>query len=80
MSSLIIASSRPTVETKHPPGQEMLSNKVALALAIDASQMDGTLAFDLSHDLRNRILRWDLNHHVDVVDHEMAFLDPTLLL
>ena len=42
--------------------------------------MDRTLALDKADHLRNRILRWDRDHHVNMIWHEMALLDPAFLL
>ena len=42
--------------------------------------MNGALAFNISYNLRNRILRRDRNHHVDVVGHQMACLNFAFLL
>ena len=39
------------------PGPEVLAHEITFALAVDASQMDRTLAFDEAHNLRNRVLR-----------------------
>src|SRR5690606_11356833 len=39
-----------------------------------------TLAFDVAHDLRHRVLRRYRDHHVHMVAHQMPFLDPALLL
>ena len=42
--------------------------------------MDRTLALDKSDHLRDRIFWWNRNHHVNVIQHEMAFLDSAFLL
>ena len=42
--------------------------------------MDGALPFDKSHHLRNRVFRWDGDHHVHMIDHQMPFFDPAFLL
>ena len=58
----------------------MLPDKIPLLLAIDPRQVDGALAFDKSHHLRNRLLRWDGDHHMHMIDHQMPFLDPAFFL
>jgi len=70
MYSLITAS----------PGPKVLPYEVALPLAVDPSQVDSALALDVPNHLRNRILWRDRNHHMDVIRHQMAFLDPARLL
>ena len=58
----------------------MLPYKVALPLPIDTGQMDRTLALDKSDHLRDRVFWWNRNHHVNVIQHEMAFFDSAFLL
>ena len=42
--------------------------------------MDRTLALDEPDHLRHRVFRWDRDHHVHVIGHQMAFFDPAFLL
>ena len=42
--------------------------------------MDRALALDETDHLRNRIFRWDGNHHVNVVGHQVPLFDSALLL
>src|SRR5258705_7433611 len=42
--------------------------------------MDRTLALDKSDHLRDRIFWWNRNHHVNVIQHKMAFFDSAFLL
>jgi hypothetical protein len=58
----------------------MLSHEVALPLSIRPGQVDRTLALDKTDHLRNRVLRWDRDHHVNMIRHEVTFFDPALLL
>ncbi len=58
----------------------MLAHKTALTLRVNARHMNRTLALDVSHDLRHRIFRWNGDHHMDVVRHQMPFFDPAFLL
>jgi hypothetical protein len=42
--------------------------------------MDRTLALDKSDHLRDRVFWWNRDHHVNVIQHEMAFFDSAFLL
>ena len=42
--------------------------------------MDCTLAFDIAHNLRYRILRWYRNQHMDMIRHKVPFDDLALFL
>src|SRR5260370_7958413 len=42
--------------------------------------MNRTLALDKSDHLRDRVFWWNRNHHVNVIQHEMAFFDSAFLL
>ena len=42
--------------------------------------MDRTLALDKPDHLRDRIFRWNRDHHVNVIRHQMTFLDSAFLL
>src|ERR1700745_2478579 len=61
-------------------GPEVLTHEIALPLPVDPRQMDCALALDEPNHLRDRILRWDRNHHVDVVGHDVPFFNLALLL
>ena len=50
----------------------VLPDEVAFTLAINTCQMNGALALDMPYDLRDRIFRWNRNHHVHVAGHQMA--------
>jgi hypothetical protein len=78
MHSRIIASPRPTVETKYPRGPEVPYDEVALALAVIPRQVNRALALDESDHLRHRVLRRNRQQHVPVVRHQVPFFDPTL--
>ena len=39
-----------------------------------------TLPFQIPDDLRNRVLGWDGNQHVHMVQHQMALFDPAFFL
>jgi hypothetical protein len=75
MYSRITVSSRPRVETKYPLAQKCCPTKLRFF-----SQMDRTLALDKPDHLRDRVFRRNRDHHVNVIRHEMAFLDLALLL
>src|SRR5215472_8280797 len=62
------------------PGPEMLPYEIALPLAVDTGQMDSALPFNVRDHFRHRIFRWNRNHHVNMVGHQMPLLDPALLL
>jgi hypothetical protein len=53
----------------------MLAHEVAFALSIDPRQVDRALALDEPDDLRHRIFRRNRQQHVDMVGHQMPFLD-----
>src|SRR5271166_2876459 len=59
-------------------GPKVLSNETSVALAINPCQMDRALALDVSHDLTDRVLGWNRQHHVNVVGQQMPLLDPAL--
>ena len=58
----------------------MLTAEVALALSVDAGEMDSALAIGEAHDLRNCIFRRNREQHVHVVRHQMPFFDPAVLV
>jgi len=59
---------------------EVLPDEVALALHVRSRDVDRALTLYVPHHLRYRILRWDRDHHVYMIRHQMPFLDPALLL
>jgi hypothetical protein len=54
--------------------------QIPLPLPVDPSHVDGALAFDVADNLRHRIFWRYRDHHVHVVRHQVAFLDPAFLL
>src|SRR4029077_2100095 len=64
-------------ETKYPLAQKCWPVKLR---AINTGQMDSALAFNIADHLRDRIFRRDRDHHVNVIRHQMAFLDSAFLL
>src|SRR5690349_17342955 len=58
----------------------MLAGEIPLPLPVDPRHADGALALDVADHLRHRIFRRYRDHHMHVVRHQMAFLDPALLL
>jgi hypothetical protein len=69
-------SSRPTVETKYPQAQKCCPTK----FRCHTGQIDRAFALDEADHMRNRIFRWDGNHHVNVVGHQVPLFDSALLL
>ena len=67
------------MDTKYPR-PKTLPDEVPSVLSIHAGKVDRALALDKAHHLGNRVLRRDRNHHMDVVGHQMPFLDPALFL
>ena len=47
---------------------------------MDSMRRPRTLALDEPDHLRDRIFRWNRDHHVNMIRHQMAFLDPAFLL
>jgi hypothetical protein len=62
------------------PRSEALADEILLALSVHSRTVDCTLALDVSHYFRNRILWRDRDHHVHIVWHQMTLLNPALLL
>ena len=54
-------------------GPEALTRKVFLSPKKRPCDVDGTLAFDISHHLSNRILGRNRDEHVNMVQHQLAF-------
>ena len=42
--------------------------------------MNGALALDVADNLRHSVFGRNQNHHVHMIGHQMAFLDPAVLL
>src|SRR6202521_3443596 len=63
-----------------PSSPEVLPHEITLLLPVDTGQMDRTLALDKPNHLRDRIFRWNRDHHVNVIRHEMAFFNLAFLL
>jgi hypothetical protein len=42
--------------------------------------MNGAFALDVADYLRHCVLRWNRNHHVHVIRHQVPFLNPALSL
>ena len=53
-------------------------NETSVALAINPSKMDRALALDVPHDLTDRVLGWNRQHHVNVVRQQMPLFDPAV--
>jgi hypothetical protein len=51
----------------------MLSGKVFLPSTKRSRDVDGTLAFQVPDHLGHRILRWNGNQHVDMVNQQLPF-------
>jgi hypothetical protein len=58
----------------------MLASKILLVFAVGPCHVDRTLALDVTHHFRYRILGRDGKQHVHVVRHQVAFQNPALLL
>jgi hypothetical protein len=65
---------------EEPSGPETPSPEIALPLPVRPGQVDRTLALDETDHLLNGIFRWDRDHHVDMIQHEVTLLDPAFLL
>ena len=65
---------------KIPSCPEVLSNKTSLPLTIHPAQIYRALALDVPYHLRYRILRGYRYQHVHMIQHQVPFLYPALLL
>jgi hypothetical protein len=65
---------------KVPSRPVVVPNEVLTASEVCSGDVNDTLFFDESENLRYRVFRGNGQHHVDVVHHEMAFFDPGLFL
>src|SRR5260370_41336572 len=63
-----------------PSRPQMLPHKITLLFPVYAGQMDRTLALDKPDHLRDRIFRWNRNHHGNVIRNQATFFDPAFLL
>src|SRR6202521_6218245 len=63
-----------------PSGPEVLAHEIALLLPVHPGQMDRAFTLDVPDHLRDRIFRWNRDHHVNVIRHEMAFFNLAFLL
>ena len=80
MYSRIVASSRPTVDTKYPRAQKCCPTKFRFLVEERPGNVNRALPLDVPDDLRDRVLRWDRDLHVHVVRHQVALDDLALLL
>ena len=58
----------------------MLPYEMATPLSVYPCDVDRVLFFHVPDHLRYRILRWDRDHHVHVIRHQVPFLDRALAL
>jgi len=58
----------------------MLADEIAFTFPVDPRQMDRAFAFDESNNLRHGVFRWNRNHHVHAIGHQMPFLNLRFLL
>ena len=61
-------------------GPEMLPGKIPVPPEIIPRNPDRALAFDVSHDLRDAVLRRNSDQHVHMVHHDMPLENPAFLL
>ncbi len=66
----------PDCRNEISPGAKVLPDEPSVALAISSSQMDRALALDIPHDLTDRVLGRNRQHHVNVVRQQMPLFDP----
>ena len=57
-----------------------VTREVPLSIRITTRDVDRALPFDEPDHLRNGVLRWDLDQHMNVIGHQMTLHDPTVLL
>lgn len=65
---------------KIPSGPKILPRKIPHSPVKRPRNVDCALPLDKAHHLCNRVFRRDADQHVYVVQHEMPFHNPTLLL
>jgi len=65
---------------KLPAGPKMLARKVLLPSHVRSGDVKGTFAFQITHHLRNRILGWNRDQHMDMIGQKMPFDHLTLSL
>src|SRR6266436_1523594 len=80
MYSRITTSSRPTVETKYPRAQKCCPTKFRFFSPYTRAKWIALLPVMKPTTCENRIFRWDGNHHVNVVGHQVPLFDSALLL
>ena len=73
----LIPAHRACVE---PPGPEMLAAEIALPSVPVARHPDCALAFDVPDDAGDAVLRRNLDQDVDMVGHQVPFVDDAVLL
>jgi hypothetical protein len=61
-------------------GLKMLTRKILLSPHIGSGYMNGTFAFQITYNLRNRIFRRYRHEHVNMIGQKMPFDNLTLLL
>ena len=58
----------------------LAADKVALHSVPVARHLDGALAFDVAHNAEDAELRWNLDQYVNMVGHQVPFVDDASLL
>src|SRR5450755_3864525 len=65
---------------KIPACPKTLPDKIPTVLPINPCEMYRAFPLDEADHLRNGVFRRDRYHHVDMIGHQMPFLDPAFLL
>src|SRR5882757_8867134 len=65
---------------KIPACPKTLPDEIPPALPISPCEVDRAFPLNEANYLGNGVFRWDRYHHVDMIGHQMPFLDPALLL
>lgn len=65
---------------KIPSGPKVLPREILLSPEERPRNVDGALPLDKTHHLCDRVFWRDADQHVDMVQHEMPFHNPALLL
>jgi hypothetical protein len=71
---------KPNRRHEVPTCPEVFSGEVTLLTAKLPCNRDGTLSLDAANDVCHRILRWNAQAHMHVVDHQVAFYHLALFL
>ena len=79
MQARMASSSRPTVLTKYPRAQKFWPTKLRFLSPYTRARWIALLPLKPDH-VRHRVLRRDRQHHMNVVRHQMPFLDLRFLL